>query len=73
MPEHLPALIHDAATRSDDDTVALIGALSRSCWPGGADRHSPVASKWLRRWTPASMPVAAAGCGCAAGRCSVCN
>jgi hypothetical protein len=50
--------------------------ISRSAEAGGAaDRSHPGALDWLRRWRP-RHPVSGAdipACGCAAGRCVVCN
>ena len=38
-----------------------------------ADGAVPVAREWLRRWRPRPMVVDLPPCGCAAGRCAVCN
>jgi hypothetical protein len=54
-----------------DDPAPL---LDRS-WPGGhGDTTRPVAAEWLRRWRPVrGSVVGLAACGCADGRCTVCN
>jgi hypothetical protein len=73
---------------SHDDISALIASarspqsqrmIARSAgavWPGGpADRTQPAALEWVRRWSP-RHPVSAddiPACGCARGRCQVCN
>jgi hypothetical protein len=50
--------------------------IAPSIWPGGgADQTRPAAREWLRRWNP-RHPVSGAdipGCGCASGRCAICN
>jgi hypothetical protein len=53
--------------------LSLERLLARS-WPGGADRSVPAARAWLRAWGPVRggarlLP----SCGCAGGRCGVCN
>jgi len=62
----IAALIASAHDRADE-------ALRRLRADDGADRSSPVASEWLRRWRPAPMPLALPDCACATGRCGVCN
>ena len=37
------------------------------------DAAQPAAREWLRRWRPRKMTIAPPACGCAAGRCAVCN
>jgi hypothetical protein len=73
LPDRIPSLIQSAAGRTPEETAALVQKLAGGCWPRGGDRHDPVAAQWLRRWSPASMGAEAAGCSCAAGRCSICN
>ena len=50
--------------------------IARAEWPaGGTDLTRPAAREWLRRWSP-RHPVSGGDfpvCGCAAGRCTVCN
>ena len=65
MDDRIAHLI--ATCRSPEVTRRLAGHV------GGGDRAQPVASEWLRRWAPKPMAPLAAECGCAAGRCSVCN
>lgn len=65
--------IRAVASRSPAETDALVTGLHARAWPGGGDRHEPVASEWLRRWSPRAMGPVAAGCACASGRCGTCN
>ena len=69
LPDHIRAL----AARSESDTDRLTAGLHARAWPGGGDRHDPIAREWLRRWAPRSMGPVAAGCACATGRCGICN
>ena len=56
------------------DLVALsLERLLDRCWPGGADRSVPVARTWLRAWGPSRTGAPIPACGCATGRCDVCN
>jgi hypothetical protein len=51
-----------------------LGSLFPRCWPGGfVDRRDPLGSEWLRRagFTPAQAQMPE--CGCAKGRCEICN
>ena len=74
MPDRrINELIQALARRSARDSAALADRLSEHAWPRGGDRRDPVAAEWLRRWTPAGMPPAAADCACATGRCAWCN
>lgn len=66
-------LILAAASRSAQETAALADGLADRAWPRGGDRRDPVAAEWLRRWSPARMPVGAAECACTTGRCGWCN
>jgi hypothetical protein len=70
VAEHLAALA--SRTALDHDRVA--GVLARRCWPGGAgDRMERAALDWVRRWGPHRVNELAPACGCASGRCTVCN
>jgi hypothetical protein len=52
----------------------LADELLRHCWPGGqADRSEPVARGWLRMWGPVKTIASVPACGCASGRCTICN
>jgi hypothetical protein len=75
MPEDPRRVVarHLAALATGDD-ARTAAELMRGAWPGGpADRREPAAAEWLRRWRPARAFAAGAACGCAAGRCAVCN
>jgi predicted RNA polymerase sigma factor len=74
MPDHrITSLIKSVAERSAEDTAQLAAMLALGCWPRGGDRRDPVASEWLRRWSPAARHTVAPSCACAAGRCAWCN
>jgi hypothetical protein len=63
-----------AAARPDGETARLARALNRACWPSGAqDSTDPVARGWLRMWGPTKIVVDVPECGCAVGRCTICN
>ena len=62
---HIAALIASAHERADD-------ALRRLAHRG-EDRLEPMAVEWLRRWSPKPMLLVPADCGCAHGRCALCN
>ena len=63
-----------AAARPDRESLILADTLARFCWPGGpADRSEPVARGWLRMWGPVKVIAAVPACGCASGRCTICN
>jgi len=50
---HIAAIIASIDGRSDADAARLTDGLLASSWPGGcADRHSPSAAEWVRRWGP---------------------
>lgn len=52
----------------------VLGTMVARLWPGGpADRSAPSAREWLRRWAPKREVAEPVVCGCAAGRCAVCN
>jgi hypothetical protein len=43
-------------------------------WPSGThDRNEPIARGWLRMWGPNKLIVDVPRCGCAEGRCAICN
>jgi hypothetical protein len=69
-PDDIGELIESARTGRSDHLIA------RSSWPGGsADHTRPAAREWLRRWDP-RHPVSGGDvpdCGCASGRCAICN
>jgi hypothetical protein len=68
------AHIASIATRTRRDAEELIDALRIRAWPGGsADRSEPGALGWLRRWRPTGPTPMPSVCGCARGRCLVCN
>jgi hypothetical protein len=71
MPRDPRPEIAEIVAGLTDDSAAM---LHRS-WPGGhGDVARPAAAEWVRRWTPArGTDVALAACGCATGRCTVCN
>ena len=60
-------LIRLAGEPGDPHRRALLARGSRT------DAALPVAREWLRRWRPRPMVVELPSCGCAAGRCAVCN
>jgi hypothetical protein len=75
MDRHDHLATHIRAARSGQ-TARLMARAARAEWPGGvADRVQPGALDWVRRWRPrhplggGSVPR----CGCATGRCLVCN
>jgi hypothetical protein len=63
-----------AAARPGHASPILVDQLLRHGWPGGhADRLEPVARGWLRMWGPVKVIATVPACGCATGRCTVCN
>jgi hypothetical protein len=66
-----------AAARPTGESDRLTGALMAACWPSGCDdRSEPVARGWLKMWYPAHptrIVVDVPACGCARGRCAICN
>jgi hypothetical protein len=63
-----------AAARPLMETDRLSDGLLHVCWPGGtADRSEPVARGWLRMWGPVRLVLDVPRCGCAGGRCTICN
>jgi hypothetical protein len=72
--EDVLAHIASISTRTRQDAEQLTDTLRGSSWPGGgADRSEPGALAWLRRWRPGGPAPVPAVCGCASGRCLVCN
>jgi hypothetical protein len=58
------------------ERARLAQRLWQRAWPaGGRDRTRPSAREWLRRWGPVRSPAEPLlpACGCAYGRCVVCN
>jgi len=69
--------IASVAKRDPSEYAVLADALQTLTWPdGGADRRNADARGWLQRYmyrgdrSPQPIPRA---CGCAMGRCLVCN
>ena len=69
--------IETIARRDSSDFSLLADALHSVSWPdGGMDRKRTDADAWFRRFMcrgesgPSPVP---ASCGCASGRCLVCN
>ena len=60
-------IIRLAHEPGDPHRRALLALASR------ADGALPIAREWLRRWRPRPMVVSPPDCGCAAGRCALCN
>jgi hypothetical protein len=70
IPEHLEAL----SRRAPEDHQRVATVLASQCWPGGAaDRVHRSALDWVRRWGPNRVTGLMPVCGCADGRCGVCN
>jgi hypothetical protein len=68
------AHIESIASRTRRDLVQLTDRLHVRSWPGGGhDRNEPGARDWLRRWRPSGPTPLLPLCGCAQGRCVVCN
>jgi hypothetical protein len=68
------AHIASIATRTHRDAQQLTETLRARAWPGGTDdRSEPGALAWLKRWRPGVPAPIPAVCGCARGRCLVCN
>ena len=68
------AHIESISSRTRHDGLQLADVINSRLWPGGStDRTEPGAVDWLRRWRPdgpAPLPLV---CGCATGRCLLCN
>jgi len=72
--ENVLAHIASISKRTPGDAQQLTEALRGRAWPGGsADRSEPGALAWLQRWRPGGPTPLPAACGCASGRCLVCN
>jgi hypothetical protein len=70
-PDDIRAHIEAISIRTQRD---LSITLSDRSWPGGSgDRTEPGAVSWLRRWRPTGPAPLAPLCGCAKGRCLLCN
>jgi hypothetical protein len=70
MDDPIPHHIRAIAARTAADDEALVTRLARDCSP---DRTEPAALPWVRRWAPVRLGAGLPVCGCAAGRCAVCN
>ena len=52
----------------------LVARVTAACWTGGAgDRTDRAAREWLRQWRPEKLGAQIPTCGCAQGRCAICN
>lgn len=72
--EQIAEHINSIAGRSVADVVQLENRLLGRSWPGGVDdRSEPGALGWMRNWRPAGPAPLPELCGCAAGRCLLCN
>jgi hypothetical protein len=70
----IAAHIESVASADASDTGRLVSAMLGRCWPGGTgDRTEAAALEWVRRWGPRSAGAIPPTCGCALGRCRVCN
>jgi len=62
------------ASRTQVESERLARVLVGSAWPGGhGDRSERGALEWVKRWRPGSGHLEPLVCGCARGRCAVCN
>jgi hypothetical protein len=72
--DELRAHIESISSRTQRDVQALTRRLNGRAWPGGPnDRSEPGALAWLRRWRARGPAPSLPLCGCANGRCQVCN
>jgi hypothetical protein len=72
--DDLLAHIHSIGSRTNEDVARLAQALRRRSWPAGdRDVSEPIAAGWLQRWRPGGPAPDLPFCGCANGRCLVCN
>jgi hypothetical protein len=70
----ITALIETVATWTDADKHRLAALLGSQCWPGGIlDRRDPGGAATVRRWRPGVPGPPLPACGCARGRCPICN
>lgn len=68
------AHIESISSRTRGDVQQLTDVLNTRLWPGGgSDRSEPGALDWLRRWRPGGPAPLLVACGCANGRCLLCN
>ena len=69
--------IVSVAQREPDDNVVLADALHSISWPdGGLDQRHPGAQLWFDRfirWHGSGPQPIPRSCGCAMGRCLICN
>ena len=66
--------IRTVTDRPEDRMTGLTYRIVSACWPGGLqDRTDVAALGWLRRWRPESIGAELPPCGCASGRCTICN
>jgi hypothetical protein len=72
-PDDVLAHIASIASRTRRDAELLANVLHGRSWPGGGDRSEPGALDWVRRWRPAGPTPPTPLCGCASGRCLLCN
>jgi hypothetical protein len=73
-PDEIQAHIAAILSHSQRDRQHLADRLSSRAWPGGgSDRSEPGALGWLRRWRPSGPAPLLPLCGCASGRCDLCN
>jgi hypothetical protein len=73
-PDEIRTHVDSIAARSQRDAQKLADALSGRSWPGsGCDRTEPGALAWLKRWGPSGPAPLTPLCGCARGRCLLCN
>jgi hypothetical protein len=68
------AHIASISSQTHRDADQLAETLHGRSWPGGSsDRSEPGALAWVRRWRPGGPAPLAPLCGCAKGRCLLCN
>lgn len=74
-PAMIAELVDSIDARSPQQADLIVRGLLRGWWPGGlADRTSPAAAEWVRRWHLTSEDHEyRPDCSCVAGRCRVCN
>jgi hypothetical protein len=73
-PDEIRVHIAAISSHTQRDRQRLADALHGRAWPGGGnDRSEPGAFGWLRRWRPSGPSPLPPLCGCASGRCVLCN
>lgn len=73
LPETLVRHIR-AAARPGGESERWTERLLAAAWPGGTEDHTDaVARGWLRMWGPVRVVADVPDCGCARGRCLICN